>query len=299
MNNFFGGIEAGGTKFICAIGDEKGNILDQIRIPTETPNKTLEQVISFFKPIVLSKGLESIGLGSFGPIDLDLNSSTYGYITSTPKTAWQNTNIVGILKESLNVNIFFDTDVNVAALGESIWGASKGFDSSLYLTIGTGIGGGYIKNGKSLIGILSPEMGHMRIRHDIDIDPFLGICVYHGDCFEGLASGPAIHKRVGQPAETIDNENKVWVLEADYIAQAVSNLILILSPHVIILGGGVMNKSFLFEKIRFKVQNFLNNYIQHKNILENIDKYIIPPMLGNNSGIRGAIALALNYSSNL
>jgi fructokinase len=290
--NIFGGIEAGGTKFVCAIGNQDGQILQQIRISTETPYKTLEQVTAFFKPFVLSKQLESIGLGSFGPIDTNVDSPTYGYITSTPKPYWQNTNIVGILESNLNANIVLDTDVNVAALGESIWGASKNVDSSLYLTIGTGIGGGYIKDGKPLLGLMNPEMGHIRILHDLNNDPFQGICPYHGDCFEGLASGLAINKRVGKTAETIDDSHQVWNLEADYIAQAISNLILILSPKMIILGGGVMNKSFLFKRIRSRVQEILNQYVQHSDILENIDNYIVPPLLGNNAGVLGAIALA-------
>ncbi len=290
--NIFGGIEAGGTKFVCAVGNDDGKILEQIRIRTETPDKTLEQVMSFFKPFVHSNDLKSIGLGSFGPIDLDVHSPTYGYITSTTKTNWQNTNIVGILESNLNASVVFDTDVNTAALGESIWGASKNVDPSLYLTIGTGIGGGYIKDGKPLVGLVNPEMGHIRILHNLGNDPFPGICPYHGDCFEGLASGPAINHRIGQTAETIDNNHQVWDLEADYIGQAVSNLILILSPKIIILGGGVMQKSFLFKKIRSKVQEILNQYVQHRDILENIDNYIVPPLLGNDAGVLGAIALA-------
>ena len=179
-----------------------------------------------------------------------------------------------------------------------MWGASKNVDPSLYLTIGTGIGGGYIKDGKPLIGLVNPEMGHIRILHDLDNDPFPGLCSYHGDCFEGLASGPAINKRIGRPAETIDDNHQVWDLEANYIGQAISNLILILSPKIIILGGGVMHRNFLFKRIRIQVQEILNRYVQHADILENIDKYIVPPLLGNNAGVLGAIALAMSRQYN-
>jgi len=288
----FGGIEAGGTKFICAVGNATGQILEQTRFPTKTPDKTLENVISFFKPFLLSNNLKSIGLGSFGPVDLDIKSPTFGYITSTPKPTWQNTNIVGILQSGLGVKIIFDTDVNAAAFGEFTWGGSKNSDPSLYLTIGTGIGGGYVIGGKTLKGLTHPEMGHIRILHNWNEDPFSGICPYHGDCFEGLASGPAILKRTGKSAETIDDNDQIWKLEAKYIGEAIANLILTLSPKKIILGGGVMHKRFLFIGIRQKIQESLNQYVQHKDIIENIDEYIIPPTLGNNSGILGAIALA-------
>jgi len=190
-------------------------------------------------------------------------------------------------------------DVNAAALGETIWGVSKGFDPSLYLTIGTGIGGGYIKDGIPLIGMLSLEMGHIRIPHDRQLDPFNGACPFHGDCFEGLASGPAIEKRLGLTGALIPEEDAFWDIEADYIASALMNFILTLSPKKIILGGGVMQREFLFPKIRRKVRALLNGYVSSKSVLENIDNYIVPPGLGHQSGSLGAIALAMSQKTNV
>lgn len=291
-NAIFGGIEGGGTKFVCSVGNDAGHIINQTRFPTTTPTETLEKAISFFRSYVDSDNLKVIGLGSFGPIDLNKESHTYGYITSTPKPGWSKTDIVGTLNRSLNVRIVFNTDVNVAALGEFRWGASQGFDPSLYLTIGTGVGGGYIKDGKPLVGLLSPEMGHIRIPHDLKVDPFPGSCPYHRDCFEGLASGPAIQIRCGSKGETISDNDPFWDIEAEYIASALANYILVLSPKRIVLGGGVMQREFLFPKIRQRVQSLLNDYVLAANLLENIDEYIVPPALENQSGSLGAITLA-------
>jgi fructokinase len=222
-------------------------------------------------------------------------SSTYGFIAPTPKPYWSNTDVRGTLQRGLDVPIVIDTDVNVAGLGESVWGASKGFDPSLYLTIGTGIGGGYIQAGKPLLGLLTPEMGHIRIPHSRELDPFEGSCPFHGDCFEGLANGPAIEKRLGIAGANIPENDPFWDIEADYIASALMNYILVLSPKKIILGGGVMQRQFLFAKIRHRVHELLNGYVSSKSILENIDDYIVPPGLGNQSGSLGAIALAMQF----
>jgi fructokinase len=289
----YGGIETGGTKFVCAIGNADGTLIEKIRIPTEDPEKTIELVADFFKPFYVNAGLRRIGIGSFGPIDAEINSVTYGYITSTPKPGWQNTNIVGLLRSRLDVDIVFDTDVNAAALGESLWGASRNLDPSLYITIGTGIGGGYIIEGRPLRGMANPEMGHIRIPHDWSKDPFKGACSYHGDCFEGLASGRSLIERLGKPAETISQDHPVWELEINYIGQAISNLVLILSPRIIILGGGLMKTDFLFKGIRRRVKEILNQYIQTDEIIENIEQYIVPPFLGDNAGVLGSIALAI------
>lgn len=289
----YGGIEAGGTKFVCSVASGPDNIVQEIRFITTTPEETLRRSIQFFEPFVVSRQINAIGVGCFGPLDLNPKSSTYGFITATPKPYWSNADVLGTLKRGLNVAIAFDSDVNVAALGEYTWGASRGYDPSLYLTIGTGVGGGYLVNGKSLIGLLNLEMGHIRIPHSRERDPFDGSCPFHGDCFEGLASGPAIEKRLGVTGATVPESDAFWDMEAEYIAAALMNYILTLSPRKIILGGGVMQREFLFAKVRRRVVDLLNGYVSSKSVLENIDQYIVPPGLGNQSGSMGAIAMAM------
>lgn len=283
-----GAIEAGGTKFICGIGNENGELFERVSFPTETPKITMENVVNFFK----NKNIEKFGVGSFGPIDPNLKSDTYGYITKTPKANWSDFNIVGELKKHFNVPIVFSTDVNGAALGEAKWGAAKGLNNCMYLTIGTGIGGGAIVAGNMVHGMLHPEMGHILIKKH-ENDNYSGNCPFHKDCFEGLASGPAIEKRWGQKAYELPENHEAWELEGYYIAQALINYILILSPEKIILGGGVMKQKQLFPIIRKNVKNILNNYVQTKEILNDIDNYIVYPELGDNAGILGAVALAL------
>jgi len=291
----YGGIEGGGTKFNCAVGNSPGNLIAEARFPTTTPAETIRNVVEFFAPYV--NQLQSIGLGSFGPFDVDSSSPTYGFITTTPKPYWANTNILDMLKARINLPIAIDMDVVVAALGEAKWGASKNDSHSLYLTIGTGIGGGYIVDGKPLRGLTSLEMGHIRIFHDFELDPFRGACPYHGDCFEGLASGPAIQARFGQRAETLPDDHPFWEIEAHYIAQALVNYVLSLAPQRIIIGGGVLQKEFMFPSVRRKTQELLNGYIQHETILNHLDEYIVPPTLGGRSGVLGAIALAMSMSN--
>jgi fructokinase len=299
MNNsqLYGGIEAGGTKFVCVVANGPDRVVDEVRFPTTTPDETLKRTIQFFQPFISSGQINSIGVGCFGPLDLNPKSDTYGFITFTPKPKWSNTDVLGTLRRALPVDISMDIDVNAAGLGESTWGASKGLDSSLYITVGTGIGGGYIKDGKPLIGMLNLEMGHVLLPHNRELDPFPGICPFHGDCFEGLASGPAIEKRLGLAGAFIPEDNPFWDLEAEYIASALMNFILTLSPKKIILGGGVMQREFLFPRIQRRVRELLNGYVSSKNILESIDNYIVPPALGNQSGSLGAIALAMSFGS--
>jgi len=289
----YGGIEAGGTKFVCAVARGPGQIVDEIRFKTTTPEETLGRAIQFFQPFVDSAELRAVGVGAFGPLDLNPKSPTYGFVTATPKPGWSNTDVLGTLQQALNINIALDMDVNTAALGEYLWGASKGCDPSLYLTVGTGIGGGYIVNGRPLIGLLNLEMGHVRIPHTFELDPFPGNCPFHGDCFEGLASGPAVEKRLGLAGAMIPEDDPFWNIEADYIASALMNYVLTLSPKKIILGGGVMQRDFLFSKVRRRVRELLNGYVSSKSLLENIDDYILPPGLGNQAGSLGARALAM------
>lgn len=287
----YGGIEAGGTKFICALGSGPGQIIRETRLDTTTPDETLQHVIRFFRPAVIEKAIARIGVACFGPLDLDPASKTYGFITATTKPGWSNTDVVGHLERELDARVVLDTDVNGAALGELTWGAGRGFDPLLYLTIGTGIGGGFVKDGKPLKGLLHPEMGHIRLPHDQKEDPFPGACSFHGDCFEGLASGPAIAKRFGRPAGELPDDHPFWRIEARYIALALQNFILTLSPRRIILGGGIMQRRHLYALIRSQVHTLLNGYAQHPS-LDRMDDYVVPPSLGDQAGVLGAIALA-------
>lgn len=289
----YGGIEAGGAKFVCALGSGPQNILAEMRFPTADVDATLNQVIDFFhKEHKFHGKISAIGIAAFGPLDLNPTSAWYGYITSTPKPGWQNANILGRIRQAFSVPVGFDTDVNAAALGEHRWGAAQGLDTFVYLTIGTGIGGGGLQDGSLMHGMLHPEMGHMRLPHDQERDPFAGICPYHGDCLEGLASGPAIAQRWGAPAESLPSDHPAWELEAHYLALAIANLVCVLSPQRIILGGGVMNRANLYPAIRGGVQKLLNDYVHTPQILEAIQDYIVAPRLGSRAGVLGALCLA-------
>jgi len=289
----FGGIEGGGTKFICAVGASPNDIQREDRFPTTTPVETLDKAIAFFKQAEQDFGkLSALGFASFGPIDPNPASPTYGFILPTPKPGWSNANVLGMLKSAFDIPMTFDLDVNGAALGEGLWGAAQGLDTFMYLTVGTGIGGGVMMNGKLLHGLLHPEMGHILLPHDKERDPFAGGCPFHNDCFEGLASGPALEKRWGQKAETLPHDHPAWVLEAHYIALALTNFIYTISPQRIIMGGGVGGNERLLPMIRKNVQDLLNGYIQSPDITKNIDEYIVPPGLGGRAGMVGALALA-------
>lgn len=288
----YGSIEAGGTKWVCAIGSGPADLRAETRFPTTTPAETLARAIGFFQDHQHLGQLAAIGVGSFGPVDLNPRSATYGYITSTPKAGWANADVAGPIRQALGVPVCVDTDVNAAALGEYRWGASQGCTISIYITVGTGIGGGGVAYERRLHGLIHPEMGHIRIPHDWQRDPFRGNCPYHGDCLEGLASGPALAERWGQPAETLGTDHPAWDLQARYLALALVNLICTLSPERIIIGGGVMEQPHLFPLIRAEVQQLLNGYVQAPAILGAIDRYIVAPALGNRSGIFGGIALA-------
>ncbi|MEN8173688.1 MAG: ROK family protein [Chloroflexota bacterium] len=289
MKPLFGGIEGGGTKFVCAVGTGPEDIHAEIRFPTTTPMETLGKAVDFFKE---QSRLAAVGFASFGPLDLNSTSPTFGNIMATPKSGWSNADIVSPLRTAMNLPVGIDTDVNAAALSEWRWGAAQNCDPVLYLTIGTGIGGGVIANGKLLHGLVHPEMGHNPLPHDISKDPFLGVCPFHDDCFEGLASGTAIEKRWGQKAENLPAGHPAWELEAHYIALALTSYIYTLSPQKIVLGGGISQQGSLLPLVHRKVQGLLNDYIQSPIITNKIDDYIVLPGLGNRSGVLGAIALA-------
>lgn len=282
----YGALEAGGTKMVCAIGDENGTILEQVSIPTLEPKDTIPKIVSWFS----DKNIEALGIGSFGPVDVNPASKSYGFILDTPKLAWKQFNLVGSIKKELNVPIGLDTDVNGSCLGEMTFGCAKGLDSVLYLTIGTGVGAGIGIHGNLLHGMLHPEAGHILMTPHPD-DSYQGKCPYHGTCFEGMAAGPAIEDRWGQKAYELVDRQEVWEIEAYYIAQALVNYIMTLSPQKIILGGGVMHQEQLFPMIRKMVTKLLAGYLNTKE-LANMDEYIVPSSLNDNQGIMGCIQLA-------
>ena len=296
----FGGVEGGGTKFVCVIGRGPDEILAEARIPTTSPEATLSQTVDFFRAESARRGsLAAVGVGSFGPVDLREGSATWGFITTTPKAGWAHTDVAGRLMKGLGVPVAFDTDVNAAAIGEARWGAAQGLDTFAYLTVGTGIGGGGLSGGQPMHGLVHPEIGHMLLPHDRSLDPFPGVCPFHAGCLEGLASGPALLARWGQPAENLPEGHPAWPLEARYLALAVANLVCTLSPQRIVLGGGVMEQTQLFPLIRKEVVALLNGYIRAAEILDGIDTYLVPPGLGNRSGRLGALAMAERLANSM
>lgn len=280
-----GALEAGGTKMVCAIGDETGKIFEQISIPTKTPEETVPAMIDYFQ----KAKVEALGIGCFGPIDPDKKSPTYGYITSTPKLAWANYDIVGAFEKALGCPVGFDTDVNGSVLGEATFGQAKGKSSVVYVTIGTGVGAGIYIEGKLLHGMLHPEAGHVMIRRR-EGDHYQGKCPYHKTCLEGMAAGPAVEERWGKKAIELKDQKEVWDLEAYYIAQALYGYILTLSPEMIILGGGIMHQAQLFPMIRDYVKEMLNGYIKTEE-LESMESYIVPASLNDDQGVMGALEL--------
>ncbi len=291
--SLLGAIEAGGTKFVCAVGTGPDDLRSVTRIPTTTPEETLPQVLDFFRQQIKSEGaLDAIGIGAFGPVDVRADSPTFGSFLNTPKPGWQQIDFAGLLRRELTVPIGFDTDVNAAALGEHQWGNAQGLETFIYLTVGTGIGGGGLVGGRPIRGLLHPEMGHILIPHNLSVDPFVGSCPFHQDCLEGLASGFAMEKRWGQRADSLPADHPAWALEADYLATGLVNFILMLSPERIIMGGGVMAQKQLFSLMRSQVREKLNNYLDVPKIISEIEDYIVPPKLGDKAGILGALALA-------
>lgn len=293
MDQLCGAIEAGGTKFVCAVGSGPDDLREETRFETSDPARTLGRAVEFLRRAQDRHGaLAAVGIGAFGPVDLHPAGPTWGRVTRTPKPGWNGADFAGPIARALGRPVGFDTDVNAAALGEREWGAARGLDDVLYLTIGTGIGGGAVVNGRPLHGLVHPEMGHMRVPHDRAGDPFAGDCPYHGDCLEGLASGRAIAARWGRPAQELPPEHPAWALETEYLAHAVANLTLTLSPRRVIIGGGVMSSGVLFAPLRRRVAELLNGYVQAPELLERIDQFIVPPGLGGRAGVLGALVLA-------
>jgi fructokinase len=286
----YGAIEAGGTKFVCAVGSGPDDIQAQVRIPTTTPRETLGRCLEFFRA---QPPLEALGVACFGPIDLRPGSPRYGHVTTTPKQGWRDANVVGPLQAALGVPVGFDTDVNGAVLGEWRWGAARGLSSALYVTVGTGIGGGALLDGQLAHGLVHPEMGHLLLPREVDDAAFEGVCPFHGGrCWEGLASGPAIERRWGRPAELLPPEHPAWDLEARYLASALTTLVLVLSPERVILGGGVSRAPGLLPLVRARLLERLGGYVAADAVTRHVDSYVVAPLLGDRAGVAGALALA-------
>jgi fructokinase len=291
----FGGIEGGGTKFVCAISTANGEVLDSITLPTTDPQPTIQQAITFFKQsdVMRAAELAAIGIGTFGPVDLNPSSGSYGFITRTPKPGWADTDIVGPVRAAFpGLPVGFDTDVNAAALGEQRWGAAQDWDTFIYLTVGTGIGGGGMVGGQMLHGLIHSEMGHITLPLHPDDPMSRGVCPYHPACLEGLASGTAIRKRWGTPGQDLAPDHPAWDLEAHYLALAVANFMCTLSPQGVILGGSVMHQHHLFPLVREKTRALLNGYLAHPR-LDTMTDYIVPPGLGDRAGVLGSVAVGM------
>lgn len=289
-------MEAGGTKVVCAVGSGL-NDLEETRFATTSPEQTIREAVSFFMAAQERRGsIRAIGIGTFGPADIDAASATFGFIKNTPKANWSNTDLASPLRSALgDIPLAFETDVNAAAWGERKWGAARDLDDFVYITVGTGIGGGAVSGGKILHGKGHPEMGHLRVPHDREIDPFNGACPFHGNCLEGLASGSALEQRWQCDPRELKEEHPGWDLQARYLADALANLSLTLSPGRFILGGGVMEQSHLFRKIRQHLSQRLAGYLK----LPELEEFIMPPGLGAQAGVLGALALAQDLISTI
>lgn len=293
MSVAFGGIEGGGTKFVCVVGTGPDAIHAETRFPTTTPEETLSRAVEFLRTESGPYGgLAAVGVATFGPIDLDPGSSGYGVMQKTPKPGWTGADVAGILSASLDRPIGLDTDVNGAAMGESRWGAGRGVDTMVYLTVGTGVGGGGLVRGEPMHGLLHPEMGHIRVPIAPG-DDFAGLCPYHRTCLEGMASGPAIEARWGRPASALGDLAEAAVdLEAHYLGTAIANIVLVLSPQRVVLGGGVLGLGGLLDATRRVFLSTLNGYVDRPEITERVEEFLVAPGLGNRSGVLGAIELA-------
>jgi len=274
-----GGVETGGTRVRCAVGTGPDDVRAETTVPTTTPAETLRRVLEFFRA---HTEITAVGAACFGPIDLDRSSPTFGRITTTPKPGWRGADVVGALR-TLSVPVAFDTDVNGAALAEYRWGAGRGVDPFVYVTVGTGIGGGAIVGARPVHGLVHPEMGHVPITRD-SADTFAGACPYHRDCLEGLASAVALSQRWGALPETLPAEHEAWRLQARYLALGVAAIAAVLSPPRIVLGGGVMRAAGLPARVRAETVKTLAGYVRAPDL--------VPPALGERAGVLGALALA-------
>lgn len=294
----FGAVEAGGTKFVVAIADGRGEILARERFPTTDPSATLAAMMAFLRKRAGTQGaFAAIGVACFGPIELDRSSARYGFIGSTPKAGWSGTDIAGVLAREFSCPIGFDTDTNAAALAEHRWGAARGVNNLVYLTIGTGIGGGILIDGVPVHGLMHPEIGHVYPRrHPLD-SHFPGVCPFHGDCMEGLASGPAIVARSGAALQDLDLAHSQWQIEADYLGQLCALLVVTVSPQRIVAGGGVMSQKRLLPLVHERMRHWLGGYIDRNEVVTELDRYVVAPGLGDDAGVKGALALAMDAAA--
>jgi fructokinase len=291
MARVVGGMEAGGSKFVCAVGSGPGDIRAETRFATTTPAATLERAVAFFTEQATRSPLAALGVAAFGPLDLDPGSATFGFITTTPKPGWRHVDLMTPLR-ALGVPVVIDTDVNGAGLAEHRWGRGRGTRTLAYVTVGSGIGGGALVEGRPVHGLVHPEMGHVRLPHDRDRDPFEGTCPHHGDCWEGLASAPALAARWGRAPETLPDDHPAWDLEADYLALGLATLVFVLSPERLVLGGGVMTRASLYPLVRRKLTRLIGGYLLTPAVGDGIDDYLVAPGLGERAGVLGALALA-------
>jgi fructokinase len=289
MADIYGGVETGGTWCVCAVGNGPRELVAEETFRTGEPAETLDRIAAFFETHPRPAAL---GIGSFGPVDLDPNSATWGHVTTTPKPGWAHTAVATVLGDRLGVPVHFETDTNAAAVGEHRWGAGRDAPSLCYLTIGTGIGAGLLIDGRPLHGLIHPEVGHLRIPHDWRRDPFEGVCPSHGDCWEGLASGPAIARRWGVVPAQLPDDHPAWALEAEYLALGILSIVAVASPHRVIVGGGVMEHAGLLPVVRAGLRELVAGYLDTPLLGGEIDRYLVAPALGDRAGVLGAIALA-------
>ena len=288
----FGGVETGGSWCVCALGHGSGQLLDVRKFPTAGPGETIARIVEFFTAPGRPRAA-AIGVGAFGPIELDEHAPRWGeLLPSTPKREWAGAPLGATLRAGLDVPVVLETDVNAAALGELRWGAGRGAESLCYLTVGTGIGAGLVLNGAPVHGLLHPEAGHVRIPHDRARDPFAGSCPFHGDCWEGLASGHALRARWDADPAGLPDGHVAWDLEAEYIAAGILALVMIASPHRVIAGGGVMERPGLIGRVRGELTRLLGGYLRRPQLTGDLTDFLVAPALGDDAGVRGAIALA-------
>ncbi len=289
MAELYGGVETGGTWCVCALGAGPGEIVDRQQFPTTAPSETLERIVEFFAS---RDAPTAIGIGAFGPVVVARDSPSWGQVTTTPKPGWQHTQVATVIEARLGVPVGFDTDVGAAALGEQRWGAGRGLESVCYLTIGTGLGAGLVIDGRPWHGLVHPEVGHLRIPHDHERDPFAGSCPVHGDCWEGLASGEAVAQRWSAAPEQLGDDHPAWALEAEYVALGIFSIVSVVSPHRVIVGGGVAERARLLGMVRDHLRELNRGYLDTPRLGSEIDSYVVTPELGDDAGVLGAIALA-------